>query len=116
MRAFLHLLLAALFGAAFAGLVSFLVQGYQLVRRGVERDTLPLLELARDVMHLEFYAIAGAVAGVLVAAVALLIGRSRARNRRGDLAARRMNVADPDALIRLRRAEGVDRYLREREG
>lgn len=114
MRAVLTALLSALFGAVIVSLGAFVWQAFLLIRSGVSRSSMSLEALTIDVMQLHIYAMAGALAGLILGVFGAYRAISKDRAFRRRMEALRSVPEDPDALIKRRRAQQAEEYLASR--
>ncbi|MGI9335363.1 MAG: hypothetical protein ACR2RL_19625 [Gammaproteobacteria bacterium] len=117
MRAALAVVLSTALGALIVALSAFIWQGFLLIRSGVARDSMPFEMMAMDMMHLHLYALAGALAGLILGVFVAARATSRDRAFQRRMEALRSTASDPDAIIKRQRAELADEYLsRRRQG
>ena len=113
MRHLTTIVLWTLFGAVTTALAAFLYFAWILIQQGVRRDSIPIERLLFDTMGLDRYAFYGAagglVIGVLVVMVIALTSKRDAQPNAMDA------MADPDTLIKMRRAKLADNYLASRK-
>ena len=104
----------SLVGTIGTALVMFIYRAYELISQGVPRDQMPFQQLIVDEMRLHEFALLGAAGGaafaVVVILLSLIVGLVRGSGGRSTSAP----SADPDSIIRSRRAAIADDYLAQR--